>query len=212
MSEAIVCLLQITHAIVGRFLVLSHHLIALLRRSTSDSPSSQENTRSTFARVWALYPNLKTRHIGGGHFAYAHPCDDDGRLVITDYSGLHLPHPDATEVLVARYARNDDPIGPEVRIPTSKLQEWIDTTLDRARNPRSVGDYFSRLLGAGTNDYILCDLSINSGCGRDCMAAIDAGARLIAHVRMAMGTKRGTPELEEVIEIVRTITHTYLRA
>lgn len=211
MSEAIFCLLQITQAIAGKFLLLSRHLLVLLRRRTVDSRGSLENTPSTFAGVCALYPNLRAWHIGGGYLAYAHPCDDDGHLLITDHSGRHIPHAEATEVLVARYAKSDDPIGPTVTIPTSKLKGWIDTTLDRARSPRSVADYFSKLLGASIDDDTLCTLNIHSGCGRDCVAAIDAGARLIAHIRMAMGTKRGTPELEDVVEIVRTITHIYRR-
>jgi hypothetical protein len=211
MPLAILCLLQITQAIASKFLLLSHHLLTLLRRMTFDSPSSLETTPLTFASVCALYPNMQTKHIGGGHIAYAHPCDDDGHLLITDICGRNLPHAEATEVLVARYARNNDPIGPEVTLSTSKLKEWIDATLDGARSPRSVADYFSKLLGASIEDDTLCTLSIHSGCGRDCVAAIDAGARLIAHIRMAKGTKRGTPELEDVIGIVRTITHTYRR-
>ena len=225
MIQEIPFLRQVTQSITSKFLLLYCYLLAPIRQSPLASYNScplDETDRAppSFACVLALYPNFEIWLFGFGRLAYVHPCNDGGHLVIRDASGLHVPHAEATVVQARRFAKNGDPIGPWVTIQTSELKRWIDTALDRARNPRSVADYFSKLLGAGVYDDTLCTLGIASACGRDCVDAIDAGARLIAHIRMALGTHgelhpntgrfRRTPE-PEVVEIVRTITRFYSR-
>ena len=225
MIQGIPYLRQATQSITTKFLLLACYLLAPFRRMSHASRNSSlldetHQAPPAFACIRALYPRLETWHTGGGCLQYVHPCNDDGHLVIRDASGFHIPHAEATDVRVCRFAKNGDPIGPAVTILTSELKQWIDTALDRARNPRSVADYFSKLLGAGVYDDTLCSLGIASACGRDCVEVIDAGARLIAHIRMALGTHgelhrttgrfKRTPE-PEVVEIVRTITRIYSR-
>ena len=209
---------------------LSRHLrcsLGRIRRTTVCAAGSSQFLEKTlppirtFGCVRRIYPNLEIWPTGDGCLAYAHPCDDDGRLLISDSHGTYLPNDWAIDVLIGRYGKNGDTVEPPVMVSTSELQGRIDAALERARRPRSVADYCSKRLGAGLDDDTLCTLSIDSACGQDCVHAIDAGAELIAHVRMAMGTVEDdvgavtgrsvrTPE-PVVIEIVRRIVGIYWR-
>lgn len=64
----------------------------------------------------------------------------------------------------------------------------------------NVYDYFTEKLGMTPPDSTLRDLDVLDGCGRDCVAAIDAAAVFIKHVAAAFG------EEDDMVEEIRLMT------
>ena len=67
----------------------------------------------------------------------------------------------------------------------------------------NVYDYFHEKLGTAAGhalDETLRDLDVLDGCGRDCIAAIDAAAVFIKHVAAAFG------EEDDMVEEIRLMT------
>jgi hypothetical protein len=157
----------------------------------------------TVSAVRAVRPNLEHWHTGGGCTALRHDRDDGGYVMITEHDDAHIPSDDETLIACGIY----DKEGYEVRtdiIPPALLDEWLDNALrDRAANTATnVYDYFYAQLGLVPVDDTLRELPVDSGCGADCVAAIDAASSLLHHARTA-GGDTATPIINATSDIVR---------
>ena len=155
-------------------------------------------------RVRTLYPSTYIWHTGGGCLAMRLDCADAGYLLMTDAEDPCVPEPDATEVMLGRYAANGDLVDEAAIVALSDLKRAIDAALRRASTPTNVADYFVKTLGAGDLGPTLHEIALASRCGQDCTGVIDSAAALIERCRRIRGEKR--PVLEEhAIEIARRL-------
>jgi hypothetical protein len=163
---------------------------ARLRAMRSASGNPQRTVVTTLEGVRSRYLSMWESHIGGGAFALRLEYEGDSYLLITATGMPQVPADDATEVDISRHAKNGDCVEIAQRLPVAELQEWIDATLNRASSPQNIADYFVKVLGANHIDDSLLQLPIDSPCGIDCIAAIEATAALLKHVRAGYGTDR----------------------
>lgn len=65
----------------------------------------------------------------------------------------------------------------------------------------SVGAYFANTLNEPTEDETLWELPQDSGCGKDCVAAIDAAAAFLVHIKVA-GDDVHSPQVIRMCDMV----------
>jgi hypothetical protein len=162
----------------------------------------------TIAQIRGRYPTMEVWHSGSGCYALRLVCHGGGYLLITECEDAQIPADDATEVDVGRYSENGDILEDADTIKIEALEQWIDTALSRASNP-NVADYFVMKLGVAHGDESLTTVPLDSGCGKECVKAIDAAAALNEHIRAGFGYERLA--LSFVVHIARQVVGVYWR-
>jgi len=71
----------------------------------------------------------------------------------------------------------------------------------------NVFDYFKQQLGVAPDDVTLKDLPVDSNCGQDCVAAIDAAHTLQHHAKAALGNGHD----ESLVELAEHVVSVYWR-
>lgn len=85
----------------------------------------------------------------------------------------------------------------------------IDESAQVIGEQMNVAEYFQAKFEAEPRDGTLADLPIESPCGQQCKAAIDAGQALLTHIHAAIGTE--TIESAWVIEATDVVCQVYWR-
>jgi hypothetical protein len=82
----------------------------------------------------------------------------------------------------------------------------------KAKKPEQVHVYFKRKLGELTDSsrhWKPVNIPVDSPCGKECVAAIDAGAELIRHLRAAFGEQSGG-DRQQIIDMVDNVCEVYI--